>query len=69
MQHRIVHNEQTDNFRVEAHGFFGWNFVTDPDTGDYLDFQSMASARQWINQHVRANVDDDSRWKVVSVCN
>lgn len=68
MQHRIVYNEQTHNYRVEAHGFFGWNFVTDPNTGDYLDFQSMESARAWIKQHAKAG-DEDSRWKVVSVCN
>lgn len=66
--YRIVHNEQTSSYRVEKRGFFGWNFVTDPDSSDYLRFDDVEAACRWINARSRPAVADTRRWKVVSEC-
>ena len=68
MTFRIVHNQQTHRYRVEKRGFFGWNFVTDPITGDYLSFTDTDAARAWICQQIRRGSDQNRRWKVVTEC-
>lgn len=68
MMYRIVYNEQTHCYRVESHGIIGWNFVSDPKTDDYLGFDDMNAARDWIKQHSETREDSSRRWKVVSVC-
>ena len=65
---RIVHNEQTDLYRVEKRGPFGWSFVDNPDTHDYLNFDDLDSARAWICQQTQKRTDRNRRWKVVSDC-
>jgi hypothetical protein len=66
--YRIVHNEQTRTYRVEKHGFLGWSFVTDPESRDYLDFDSLEAARNWVQQRRPIRTSDTRRWKVVSDC-
>lgn len=69
MGFRIVHNQQTNRYRVEKRGFFGWNFVADPSGGDYLSFTDAESARAWIcRQTTRRDADANRRWKVVTDC-
>jgi hypothetical protein len=67
--YRIVHNEQTDSYRVEKRGLLGWGFVSDPRTGDYLGFDDIIEARNWIRSNTGRNNDNARRWKVVSECN
>ena len=66
--YRIVHNQQTDAFRIERRGFLGWTFVTDPDNGDYLGFDDLESARRWVRRHTRRDAAEGRRWKVVADC-
>ena len=66
--YRIVHNQQTDAFRVERRGFLGWTFVTDPDIGDYLGFDKLESARAWVQRNTRRSGGKSRRWKVVADC-
>lgn len=65
--YRIVHNELTGKYRVEKHGLLGWNFVTDPQSGDYLDFEELAGARDWICARRRPDAGP-RRWREVSDC-
>jgi hypothetical protein len=67
--YRIVHNEQTGAYRVEKRGLLGWAFVSDPQTGDYLAFEELDTARQWIQGKVRRDDNSTRRWQVVSDCN
>ena len=66
--YRIVHNQQTDSYRVEKRGLLGWAFVSDPQTGDYLTFDDVSKARRWVCTKVRHKDPDTRRWKVVSDC-
>jgi IS4 transposase len=66
--YRIVHNEQTDSYRVERRGLLGWAFVSDPQTGDYLGFEGIDEARGWVRKQMRRNASS-RRWKVVAECN
>lgn len=66
--YRIVHNEQTDTYRIEKKGFFGWNFVSDPHNGDYLQFASLSSARRWVQSTSKRSIPNARRWQVVSDC-
>jgi hypothetical protein len=66
--YRIVHNEQTGNYRVEKRGLLGWAFVSDPQTRDYLGFADAESARRWIRSKTRQNDNSARRWRVVSDC-
>lgn len=66
--YRIVHNEQTSTYRIEKKRFFGWSFVQDPDSGDYLRFSDMDSACRWLNTQDRRQQSDSRRWKVVADC-
>ena len=66
--YRIVHNQQTSAYRVEKKGFFGWNFVQDPDTGDYLRFADADAACRWIELQNPRKRDTARRWQVVSEC-
>ncbi|HOP17232.1 MAG: hypothetical protein H6956_00700 [Chromatiaceae bacterium] len=67
--YRIVHNEQTGLYRVEKRGLFGWAFISDQRTGDYLGFADVESARAWIKSATKGKDSDSKRWKVVSDCN
>ena len=67
--YRIVHNEQTKQYRVEKRGLLGWAFVNDPQTGDYLGFDETDKARHWVKNNVRRNDENNRRWKVVAECN
>jgi len=67
--YRIVHNEQTDTYRVEKRGVLGWAFVSNPQTGDYLGFDDVSEARNWIRSNTRRDDQHGRRWKVVSECN
>ena len=67
--YRIVHNEQTDSYRVERRGVLGWAFVSDPQTGDYLGFADVDEARAWVRNRTRPDDGVARRWKVVSECN
>ena len=67
--YRIVHNEQTDTYRVEKLGLLGWAFVSDPQTGDYLGFDDVGEARNWVRSNTRRKDDNGRRWKVVAECN
>lgn len=67
--YRIVHNEQTNKYRVEKRGLLGWAFVNDPQTGDYLGFDKVDEARRWVKNHIRRDNQSTRRWKVVSDCN
>ena len=66
--YRIVHNEQTDIYRVEKRGMLGWAFVTDSDTGDYLGFSNLEKARGWVRGKARRSNTTTRRWRVVSDC-
>jgi hypothetical protein len=65
--YRIVHNEQTDSYRVEKRGLLGWAFVDDPQTGEYRGFEDLDAARAWIRQRTRGS-NANRRWKVVTDC-
>jgi hypothetical protein len=65
--YRRVHNERSGRFRVEKRGLFGWNFVTDPRSGDYLDFGERQQAHDWICDHTRTS-GKQRRWQVVRDC-
>lgn len=67
--YRIVHNEQTDSYRVEKRGVLGWAFVSNPQTNDYLNFKDLNAARNWVCSRVRRNDNNNRRWKVVADCN
>ena len=67
--YRAVHNEQTDSYRVEKRGLLGWDFVDDPRTGDYLQFEKLAQARRWVCEQPPRDANSLRRWKVVSECN
>lgn len=66
--YRIVHNEQTDSYRVEKRGMLGWAFVSDPQTGNYLGFGDIDEARRWVRKQARRKESNSRRWKVVSEC-
>ena len=66
--YRIVHNDHTGLFRDEKRGGFGWNFVTDPHTGDYLGFTDADTARVWICDRTRVSDNAKRRWKIASDC-
>lgn len=66
--YRIVHNEQTGAYRVERRGLFGWGFVTDPQSGDYLAFADLDAARSWVRIRQHPGKAGWRRWKVVSDC-
>jgi hypothetical protein len=66
--YRIVHNPQTGLYRIEKRGWFGWNFVTDPASGDYLGFPDLAAARAWICERTQTEDSPSRRWKVVQDC-
>ena len=66
--YRIVHNEQTDVYRVEKRSWLGWAFVSDPQTGDYLGFVDIDEARRWVRRKIRRNHSSSRRWQVVSDC-
>ena len=66
--YRIVHNEHTGLYRVEKRGWFSWNFVTDPDSGEYLGFDGFEEARDWICEQSGKPGAADRRWKVVQDC-
>ena len=65
---RIVHNEQTDAYRVEKRGWLGWAFVSDPQTGDYLGFADIDEARRWVRRQIRNANPGNRRWQVVADC-
>lgn len=65
--YRIVHNEQTDQYRVERRGWAGWVFVRDPASNDYATFSSFEDARQFMCRRRRRDTDT-RRWKTVSIC-
>ena len=65
--YRIVYNTQTDAYRVEKRGVFGWSFVMRPDRNDYRDFDSFESACRWI-QRKSEPANSTRRWKIVSDC-
>jgi hypothetical protein len=67
--YRIVHNEQSAAYRVEKRGWLGWAFVSDPQTGDYLGFDSLEDARTWVRSRVQHGNGASRRWKIVSDCN
>ena len=67
--HRIVHNAQTDTYRIEKRSFFGWNFVAEQDTGNYLQFDDLQSAQQWLaNACTTGRNQAARRWRVVTAC-
>ena len=66
--YRIVHNQQTDSYRVEKRGFLGWNFVSDEITGDYLQFGDLDAAQRWMQSACGTRNQDSRRWKVVTEC-
>ncbi len=67
--YRIVHNEQTGSFRVEKRGWLGWAFVSDPQSGDYVGFESLETARNWIRNKLDQLNTKARRWKIVADCN
>jgi len=66
--YRIVHNAQTNSYRVEKRGWLGWAFVSDPQTGDYLGFVDIDQACRWVRKQVRRSNADSRRWRIVSDC-
>lgn len=66
--YRIVHNEQTDVYRVEKRGLLGWAFVNDPATSDYLAFAGIEEARAWVRAKLAAGHENPRRWKIVADC-
>lgn len=66
--YRILHNQQTSSYRIEKRGFFGWNFVLEQGSGDYLQFEDLASARRWVAAAIESRRKPDRRWNVVSEC-
>ena len=66
--YRIVHNAQTDSYRIEKRGFLGWNFVPDRATGDYLQFDDLEAACRWVTKASRRGAEAPRRWRVVSAC-
>ncbi len=66
--YRIVHNPQTGLYRIERRGLLGWAFVVHPETRDYLDFDDVEAARDWLCQHSRPGDQRARRWQVVHDC-
>ena len=66
--YRIVHNEQTRQYRVEKRGWLGWNFFTDPATGNYLGFGDFDAAHDWLCAQQRDAAPTSRRWRVVQDC-
>lgn len=66
--HRIVYNEQTSTYRIEKRGLFGWNFVIDQATSDYLRFDDIDAACRWIDANTVESASVSRRWKVVNEC-
>ena len=66
--YRLVHNEQTNTYRVEKRGLLGWAFVTNPRSDGYLGFNRLDAARAWIRNQSPKNVDDNRRWKIIQDC-
>ena len=66
--YRIVHNALTDSYRIEKLGFFGWSFVIDRRTGDYLQFDILDPAREWVEDARAKRSNRARRWKVVDEC-
>ena len=68
MDFREVFNKETGMFRVEQRHFFGWSFVTEPATGDYMNFNSHEEAEHWICENTDHNKQRNRRWRVVDTC-
>jgi hypothetical protein len=67
--YRIVHNPQTGAYRIEKKGLFGWNFVISKGHGEYLQFDALTAARDWIrSQTARISRSPNRRWQVVTDC-
>ncbi len=66
--YRIVHNALTKSYRVEKLGFFGWSFVIEQGTGDYLQFDDLDAVRKWVADARAKRNDSARRWKVVTEC-
>jgi hypothetical protein len=66
--YRIVHNEQTGDYRVEKRGLLGWSFVYDPQSSDYLTFTDRQAASAWVRQKACRGTGAARRWKVVADC-
>ena len=65
--YRIVHNQQTDQYRVERRGWVGWVFVRDPESKDYATFSNFEDARQFMCRR-RRRATAARRWKAVGLC-
>jgi len=69
MNWRIVHNEQTGLYRIERRRWWGWDFVPDTATGDYMNFNDFESARRWGCRNLVCDHQRSRRWQIVDTCN
>lgn len=65
--YRIVHNEQTNLYRVERRGWTGWTFVRDAQGGDYATFVTCEDARRFVCRQ-RRRASAPRRWEVIDLC-
>ena len=68
MNWRVVYNDQTQRYRIESKRWWGWEFIVDADSDNYLSFSSCIEARNWVCQRMTAYERPARRWRVLTIC-